>query len=86
MLIYKKTWPREVYYFLKKYNSVLNATGITATAGKGYAKKQQRSASQLFKLLCDKRNGLWYYESDISEYDFCRNESIFKFYLKIYLF
>ena len=37
---------------------VLKTTGITATAGKGYAKKQQRSASQLFKLLCDKRNCL----------------------------
>ena len=42
----------------KKYNDVLKATGITATAGKGYVKKQQRSASQLFKLLCDKRNCL----------------------------
>ena len=33
-----------------------------------------------FKLLCDKHNCLCYYKNDISENDFCGNESIFKFY------
>ena len=33
-----------------------------------------------FKLLCDKRNCLCYYKSDISENDFCGNESIFIFF------
>ena len=35
------------------------------------------------KLLCDKYYWLWYYENDISENDFCGNESIFIFYLQI---
>ena len=48
--------PRELA--MAMIQDVLKTTGITATAGKGYAKKQQRSASQLFKLLCDKRNCL----------------------------
>ena len=36
-----------------------------------------------FKLLCDKHNCLCYYKNDISENDFCGNESIFIFYLQI---
>ena len=33
-----------------------------------------------FKLLCDKHNCLCYYKNDISENDFCGNESIFIFF------
>ncbi len=33
-----------------------------------------------FKLLCDKHNCLRYYKNDISENDFCGNESIFIFF------
>ncbi|RHQ21316.1 hypothetical protein DW970_01185 [Clostridium sp. AM48-13] len=33
-----------------------------------------------FKLLCDKNNCLCYYKNDISENDFCGNESIFIFF------
>jgi len=32
------------------------------------------------KPLCDKPNCLWYYKFDISENDFCGNESIFIFF------
>ena len=37
-----------------------------------------------FKLLCDKHNCLCYYKNDISENDFCGNESIFIFFLPVY--
>ena len=36
-----------------------------------------------FKLLCDKHNCLCYYKNDISENDFCGNESIFIFFVRI---
>ena len=36
-----------------------------------------------FKLLCDKHNCLCYYKNDISENDFCGNESIFIFFICI---
>ena len=36
-----------------------------------------------FKLLCDKHNCLCYYKNDISENDFCGNESIFIFFMRI---
>ena len=35
-----------------------------------------------FKLLCDKHNCLCYYKNDISENDFCGNESIFIFFYR----
>lgn len=35
---------------------------------------------EVFKLLCDKHNCLCYYKNDISENDFCGNESIFIFF------
>ena len=36
-----------------------------------------------FKLLCDKHNCLCYYKNDISENDFCGNESIFILFIRI---
>ena len=37
----------------------------------------------VFKLLCDKHSCLCYYKNDISENDFCGNESIFIFFMRI---
>ena len=38
---------------------------------------------EVSNFLCDKHNCLCYYKNDISENDFCGNESIFIFFIRI---
>ena len=40
----------------------------------------ERKNALCFEVLGDKRNNLWYYTNNISENDFCGNESIFIFF------